>query len=269
MYFLIFFTILGCRPDPVKTDGVSMQMTQRRLPGESFDEAEARYRKGLDELSLDAYSSNLSVKNSAVAVDKLDEDQVGEFGDITLLQTAFARLRDYQFIESVTHPEFRRRSTWLYPDDGCFARADLAVQNLANWNYPGVGKVFVFGELTVETENSPTGEVSWWFHVAPVTKIKDQLYVLDPAVEPAEPLELADWLGRISPDSAELLVNLCQPTAYSPYSRCGTAGEADLDRSINDQQKYLDPEWDRLVELGRSPAEELGDHPPWLELRQE
>jgi hypothetical protein len=265
LFFIIIFGIFACNPDPVKTDGVSIHMTQRRLPGESFDDAEARYRKGLDQLSLDDYSSSLSVKSGAAATDSLNSLDLGEFGNLELLQTAFAKLRDYQFMDSSSHPEIRRRSTWLYPDDGCFARADLAVQNLSGWKYTPVKKIFVFGELTVATANAVGGEVSWWFHVAPITKVNGQLYVMDPAVNPAGPLALSEWLGFLSSDPDKLLVNLCNSTAYVPHSRCASADVADLSRSLVDQQEFLDPEWDRLLELNRKPAEELGDHPPWLD----
>jgi hypothetical protein len=257
------FLNLGCKPDAVATDGVSARLTERRLPGETYDAAEARFRRGLNQISLDDYESSFSVKNTAAPIAEAGDSQAADFGEYSLLETAFRRLRDFQFVESVTHPEIVRRSTWLYPDDGCFARADLAVQNLAGWNYPQVEKVFIFGDLSVATANSPSGGVSWWFHVAPLARVGDDLYVLDPAVHPDGPLTLTEWTDQISDDPTAVVVSFCGSTAYSPYSRCDTPGVADWERTIGDQKDFLDPEWDRLVELGRDPKAELGESPPW------
>lgn len=264
--YAVFFlsAIVSCRPSPVETEGVDFSLTQRRLAGESYDEAEARYRRGLDDLSLSAYMDSLSVKSLAQPLAVMDGSSIPEFADLGLLTKAFERVRDYRFLNSVSHPDVLRRSTWLYPDDGCFARADLAVQHLAAWKYTNVWKIFVFGELSVASENSVDGAVNWWFHVAPISQIDGNLYVLDPAIDPSKVLALTDWLDHMTEKRDDLLLSLCLGHAYNPYSRCLTPGEVDSGRALVDQESFLDLEWDRMVELGRDPSKDLGDFPPWL-----
>ena len=67
-----------------------------------------------------------------------------------------AQLREARFVFGRDQPEFARRSSWLYPDDGCFARAALAADNLARWSFAPVAKIFVFGDLDVRTGQTIT-----------------------------------------------------------------------------------------------------------------
>ena len=177
----------------------------------------------------------------------------------------FRQFRDYRFLKTSRPADFMRRSSWLYPDDGCFARAALAILNLGSWSYPVPKKVFVFGDLKVKTKNSPDGEVTWWYHVAPLVEVAGEKYVLDPAIHPDGPMTLAAWIATMSGQPDDLEVAVCGSGAYTPYDACFKETDGRESGALAEQRQYLDAEWERLEELGRNPVEELGDLPPWLD----
>lgn len=84
-----------------------------------------------------------------------------------------------------------------YPEDGCYARAHMMAKLLEK---KGVisGKIFIEGDLRVNTKNSPKGYVEWWYHVAPVIKIKEngveKNYVFDPSLFD-RPVPVEDWVS--------------------------------------------------------------------------
>lgn len=86
---------------------------------------------------------------------------------------------------------------FCYPEDGCYARAHKMTQLL---DKKGViaGKVFLEGDLKVETKNSPKGFVEWWYHVAPLVAVKQgkrvEMFVIDPSLGKG-PLKLDDWVN--------------------------------------------------------------------------
>src|SRR5205823_1645100 len=125
---------------------------------------------------------------------------VTEWESVDAMNRHFQEFRDKRFLISDLQPGFMRRSSWLYPDDGCFARAGLAILNLFQEKVTPPEKIFVFGNLSVKTANSPDGSVSWWYHVAPIVQIGAEKYVLDPALNPRAPLKLEDWLSLMGND---------------------------------------------------------------------
>ena len=192
-------------------------------------------------------------------------DRVPEIG-ATDLQKSFEFAREEKFfVDSDSRP---RRATWLYPDDGCFVRAVVAANMIEKSFGIKAAKIFAFDNLTVKTENSPSGEVSWWYHVAAMTKVVDPLtkketfYVYDPAISPRAPMEVRQWLQAMHAPNAEIAI--CASEAYDPDSDCATGTAAALGRAKNEGQWYLPSEWYRLKDLGRDPSRELGDNPPWL-----
>lgn len=72
-----------------------------------------------------------------------------------------------------------------YPEDGCYARASKMSMLLEE---EGIfsGKVFMEGNLCVDTKSCPEGSVNWWYHVAPVVLVekngKLEPFVLDPSL---------------------------------------------------------------------------------------
>jgi len=176
----------------------------------------------------------------------------------------FSQFRDHRFMTTPNKPNFQRRSSWMYPDDGCFARAALAVRNLVQWTFKAPSKVFVFGDLKVKSANAIGGEVTWWYHVAPMVEINGQKYVLDPAINPAGPLKLDDWLATMSETPENLEVSVCASGSYTPGDDCAKETDGIEAGAQSDQVWYLDMEWQRILDLNRVPEEELGDNPPWL-----
>lgn len=205
----------------------------------------------------------MSAMDSAVQFGTKALPAATAWNSIAEMTERFKQLRDTRWMQTTDHPGFLRRSSWMYPDDGCFARAALAVMNLMKWKDPAPNKVFVFGDLTVKTDNSPSGDVSWWYHVAPIVSVAGQEYVLDPAIEPSQPLKLEDWLSRMSSQPSGIQVAICGSGSYSPTDLCEKVSDGIESQAANDQLGYLDMEWSRMVELNRVPEQVLGDNPPW------
>lgn len=177
----------------------------------------------------------------------------------------FRVLRDARVLRADDRPAFARRATWLYPDDGCYARAALATKTLIAAE-PGVrppGKIFAFGDLSVRTANAPGGQVEWWYHVAPVVRVGTQNFVLDPAIEPTRPLTTEEWIARQTPTPESTLVALCGSGTYVPSDRCDLQSDGVEATAVEDERELLGPEWARVLSLGRRPELELGDQPPW------
>lgn len=186
--------------------------------------------------------------------------------DAATMQASFEFARDEK---PHTDEELRsRRATWLYPDDGCFVRAAVATYFIDQISNVKPMKIFAFDTLTAKTPNSPDGQVQWWYHVAPITKVvdavtmKETFYVYDPALQPKAPMEVTAWLQAMNAPNAE--VAICASDSYDPDSDCDR-GDADaVGRAQNEASWFLPSEWWRLKELGRDPEAELFAKPPWL-----
>ena len=187
----------------------------------------------------------------------------------------FKYIRDVRFLEDPSFPQFLRRISWLYPDDGCFVRADLAAKKISTDRQMTLGKVFVFGDLWVKSNNTPEGSTTWWYHVALTYQDQGHFYVLDPAVEPTRILEIKEWQRLLNYDGTKYLNDdeisqktiryaFCTTGAYQPFHTCVGAPGVELDKAVTDELDYLDLERTRLKDLNRNPDEELGDSPPWL-----
>ena len=234
--------------------------SSRRAPGESYRAAEARY---FQRLTHDGQA--VSREGSAVDVKKafadIDWNTVPETGYVNEL---FYDLRDERFLEMKDKPDFNRRLSWLYPQDGCWIRAALMKQLSIKWDQGTPKKLFIFGNLKVSTENAPGGSVSWWYHVVPVFRdTEGDLMVLDPAIQSDRPLPVKEWiLTQVDKlDSAQL--SLCSGDAYSPSSQCIDPKSGEDENAAQQISTYLDAEWRNLVELKRDPEKELGNSPPW------
>jgi hypothetical protein len=94
-------------------------------------------------------------------------------------QSIFSRMRSQSDI------------AFRYPSDGCYARAHLMCQLLVGMGLQP-GKAWVFDDekknrLVAVTPNHPRGYVQWWYHVAPILKIRDnagkvRTHVIDPSM---------------------------------------------------------------------------------------
>lgn len=223
-----------------------------------------RYRQRLAQYGFRQVADDTPV-GQAKSIEKLTFQKVPSYQNVNLAVQAFAKLRDVRFIKDAKH-NMLRRSSWLFPDDGCFARAALAVQNLMQWNLPAPAKLFIFGNLTVKTVNSPNGSVSWWYHVVPIVMVGQHPIVFDPAINPAQPMYLKDWTATMTTDLKTVTFSICHPTSYAPNSPCSVESKSS-EAALDHQMMYLNYEWERLVTLHRDPTKELGDFPPWSRFR--
>lgn len=239
--------------------------SQLRLPDETFQEAARRYEGRLKAAGRLEALGDGSVFQSRVPYVQVKPEDLPAWGGMAELYERFYALRDRRFLETPTRPGFARRISWLYPDDGCFARAAMARKTIEEWGVPQPAKVFIFGYggLRVETPNHPAGFVEWWYHVAQVVSVEGRAFVLDPAVEPRRPLPLEEWVLRQNRDLPRVTLSLCGPYAYAPDSSCLESTPAAEERAPQSQRLFLGWEWNRQQDLGRRPELVLGDEPPW------
>ncbi len=224
-----------------------------RYPHESFEDAASRNNAQESDLSGSAY-------DQAVRFENLDINRATEWSGNSSPVEIFHWIRDKRFLRANT--EFPRRLSWLYPDDGCFARAELMrIQLEANHSLSPT-KLFIFGDLNVQTNNHPDGIVSWWYHVVPAFRIGHKLFVFDPAIDSSRPLLAQEWFSKmLDTRSANFKVALCEPKTYGPYDSC--ANPTRNTEVQGDILRYLEDEWNRLLEMQRNPHQELRDFPPW------
>lgn len=231
----------------------------RRLPNESYLTKINEFKKQFN-IWRSRPKDYVTAENAKVKFDQLDEKQVKTWTGSVDFETYFKNIRDERFLKK--NPSFPRRLTWLYPDDGCYARAEIASQKSLAYDFSGGSKVFVFGDLTVKTSNSSSGSVSWWYHVAVAYRANDVVYIVDPAINPDQPLRLETWLSTMG-DVHQLEVSICNANTYQPESECNPKISAPSNYAYNDIEEFLQLEWQRLQELGRIPHNELGENPPW------
>lgn len=245
-----------------------LAMSPVRNPNEPWLQAKASAELAVGAMRLHGVQNQLETPYElAIPFKDFQQDSV-QIPDTEAnpLVNLFSHLRDFRGLDDPAESNFPRRLSWLYPDDGCFARAMV----LWDWaRRSGTGavemvRVYVFGNLTVKTPNHPNGEVSWWYHTAMAAKSEGALWVLDPAIEARSPLLFDDWLGRQSDDTDNLMVAACHPASYSPGDHCLSP---DANRNFQlgraHMQSYLRSERERMVELGLEPDAVLGNSPPW------
>jgi hypothetical protein len=177
---------------------------------------------------------------------------------------SFREVRDQRFLRTSVFSSFPRRISWLYPDDGCFVRAELMEHLLEKSGFPTGAKIFAFGDLKIKTENSPQGSVGWWYHVAIAFKMKNKVFVFDPAIEPRWPLLMEEWTSQMSEDPSSVSFSICHRNTTGPFDDCHNPKIRPLSFIEELQQDYLEMEWDRVVSMERDPKKVLGDEPPWI-----
>jgi len=160
-------------PDPKTGRPIAFEITQASKPM-TMDEALGQDSKNL---VVDPETHELkSPTGKAFKISRLTEEQAFQ------LFKEMAEQKDIPF---------------CYPEDGCYARAHKMTQLLEK---KGViaAKVFLVGDLKVETKNSPKGFVEWWYHVAPLIAVekekKIEMFVLDPSLGKG-PMKLDDWVN--------------------------------------------------------------------------
>lgn len=200
--------------------------------------------------------------NKKVPINQIDFSLAPKVVTYAELLQMFYVIRDARFLYEQTKPQFARRISWLYPDDGCFFRAAMSSVKLEDDHLIRPAKIFAFGNLMISTPYSSAGAVYWWYHVAGVVNYMGSFYVLDPALNSASPILVDDWYSMMG-SSNNVQGVVCNAYTYAPYDECYKANNVSDKRARKDQAEFLKREWDRLNSLGYEPLEMLGDNPPW------
>lgn len=194
---------------------------------------------------------------------EMNTQEIEELGSYADLENEFKYIRDTRFIRT-EDPSFPRRITWMYPDDGCYVRAEMMKYELVAHHAPTPKKIFVFGNLFATSMNSLTGTIHWWYHVAVAYRLGADVYVFDPSIEPRRPLKIQEWDNLINKEGMPIEYSVCSADTVDPTSDCYNPTPETHEDTISTQKIFLDNEWDRLIDLNRKPEEELGNLPPWL-----
>lgn len=251
-------------------NSIAKGLSPIRLSHENYEQALLRHKfyKNFEvspsKFRLRSTSSHsLTAESAKKPLKDLNTQEIPDVGSYADLENQFFYIRDTRFL-TTRFPDFPRRLTWLYPDDGCYARAEVAKFELEKHNFPAPKKIFVFGNLYAATDNSPSGAVSWWYHVAVTYRVGAEVYVFDPAIEPKHPLTLTQWNSHIGGDHRSVKYSICDKETYDPSSDCINPTPLPEDEAYYEQKTFLQYEWDRIIQLQRDPKKELGDSPPWL-----
>lgn len=255
-----FFALLLLFSGLAFSGSYDFPISSKRLPDETFQQAVKRHNKSIVTSTITPRDTPLGKK---VPVEELDYSSVPMVTTYDELMQMFNFVRDTRFLHADDNPSFDRRISWLYPDDGCFARAALSVSMLDNEHLIKPAKIFAFGDLIVQTPYSSSGYVSWWYHVSVIVNYMGVIYVLDPALDPQGPIIVEDWYNKMG-EVSEINGAVCNPSAYDPFDDCLKATTKAEKRALSDQSVYLDKEWSRISRLGFDPNDVLGAHPPWM-----
>lgn len=224
----------------------SAGLSAKRLPHQSFSAS---------------VSSNRIEASRHFGSQSLTEEDVVKWQDQETLQEFFEQSRDARFLTD--NKNFQRRISWLYPDDGCFARAALVTQKAQEQSLPLPNRVFLYGDLEAYTSNSPNYSVTWWYHTAPIVNVNGNLYVLDASLDSSKPMLLDDWVAAQTGKTSQYDLFICSPHTYDPHTPCiGSTGDSGA-RALREIQFFLPREWKRQIDLQRDPEMVLGEMPPW------
>jgi Glutaminase len=220
-----------------------------------------------------------TVRNSRKTVAGLSFANVPTWSNADIL-AQFAATRDKRYMTTSSAPSFQRRIAWLFPEDGCYARAEQVNAQIAQAGKVKPHKLFAFGDylraegLRFNTDNSFEGFVEWGWHVVPVVKNSaGEPIVFDAALSPCRPLPWKEWLALMVNDLSQLDnldagwgVALGDANAYNPDSFV-TGEPSHAAESLSwFKDGIINPlvvEWDNQWGLGRDPNVVLGANPPW------
>ncbi|MGY0833823.1 protein-glutamine glutaminase family protein [Azospirillum argentinense] len=106
--------------------------------------------------------------------------------------------------------------TFLFPDDGCYARAHEMCRIIGP---ASTGKVWIYGALKTRTRNHPNCTVLWRYHVATTVLVSTGAgttpYVLDPSLF-TKPVTIATWKGAQGDANAQTVTTDAEPFYRSP-----------------------------------------------------
>jgi hypothetical protein len=211
-----------------------------------------------------------TIMGTATTMSAINWGNVPTWSDADIL-AQYPLQRDVRYMTGSNNPGVQRRISWMYPDDGCFSRAEQFNVKVAAAGKTRPYKLFALGNwLRVNTSNAASGFVEWGWHVVPVVKNSaGQPIVFDAALSPCRPLPWKKWLALMAnvdlfdTSGSGFTVSLGDSNAYFPSSLV-TGEPSHSAESLTDQtQRFLNYEWSRQVSLGRDPNVVLGSTPPW------
>ena len=200
----------------------------------------------------------------AKPLSEIDISNIQSWDNISQVNDIFTSGRDSRFlILDFEKALDKRRILWMFPEEGCFVRAEVLKNHIEKLGFPEVKKLFVFGDLGIESPNIVKGNVTWWYHVAVAVKVDDKMMVIDPSISDDKPLTVAEWSNKLSSTPEDLTYSMCDADTFGPLHSCTnpprfTAYITDFLQAI-----FLRLESSNLVTLQRDPLQELADNPPW------
>lgn len=152
--------------------------------------------------------------------------------------------------------DFLRRGPWLYPANGCYAKAAHVSFLAKQKGLPQPGKIYVYGDLEFDSPYAKNGHrVYWRYHMAAAYLFDDQVFIVDPGMS-ATVLTQQNWLNLISPSPESVRVKYCDENSYSPLSTC--VGGRGNGANLSHVRGILRDEWSNLRRLGYDPYVLLG-----------
>jgi Glutaminase len=142
-----------------------------------------------------------------------------------------------------------------YPNDCCYSRAhemcrmmrDQGIDCGKIWNYanpgPPKGQLPPGPPLTVNTPNSPSGKVTWRYHVAPIVDVQGsdgavRTMVVDPSMF-AHPVTVDEWrTAQHAPNAITQYDEHFDPNS-APYYRDIDGANADYDKDYSQTHTQL------------------------------
>lgn len=215
-----------------------------------------KHTKNNSDPKLHNYIDPQSAYNLRTFIVNINWKQIPEWQSLDQLINAFNIVHNQRQYNDTEIPSFLRRITWLYSEDGCFQRAaNIAIQ-LNQLRMPKIKQLYIFNHITN----------NWVYHVAPAARVGEQVYILDPALNPLGPIKLWDWLELFTDSSANILSNLCDETTWDPNGNCYlySFDYNDIDENKSLQQWREEFQVLERAKLGTLADDQLGDNPPWI-----
>lgn len=238
---------------------LSFSQSAKRYKGESFSSAKKRNTKK----RYNSVQTYVSAHTAARSYADLNYKDLYRFDSYDELNYAFKTIRNARYLQDPQFSNLKRRSSWMYPDDGCWIRAELMAYNSEHLLKLKLNKVFIFGTLRTKTAFHPNKTVRWWYHVALIAKVNNQPYIIDPSIENKRPLTLEEWMIRQNSDLNAPRLSICKAHTYNESSSCRSPEPRPFKAVKKSLSRYLKYERSRLEQMGFNSHALLGKNPPW------
>lgn len=188
--------------------------------------------------------------NLSSSVDAIPE-WLNTFAELEAFNKITREIRQYK---NPNAKNYLRQAPWLYPIDGCYAKAAHVSAVLQERGQVAPGKIFAFGNLRVKSKYAAGGYAYWSYHVVSGYRFDNKIYVFDPVASENEDgtnsglLTLQEWLTRISTDRSQVRVSICDSNAYDPASQC--IGGENHGKFLGHMPTILDWEYNNLLDMG-------------------